>query len=207
VEERQVDQVGVVAVQVDVARADPPGPDRVGVRVHDGLRLRGRPAGEEDPRGEHRLGIAHRRVCFVAVQLLEGVGRDEPLQRGAGLGDEVGEAGLGDGRDALRLVHEVAHLGRDRAGVGRDADRADPRAGVPGQHHLGAVLRVDEDLVALRDAARDEPRGEPRLVGLDGGPVPQQPGHVLALHLERGDIGGRGHGSSSGSGGADCNVF
>ena len=45
------------------------------------------------------------------------------------------------------------------------ADRADGRAREQGEHHLGAVLRVDEHLVADRDAAIGQARREPVHVG------------------------------------------
>ena len=115
---------------------------------------------------------------------------------------------LGDRRHALCLVDEVGDLGGDRLGVGRDPDRADGGAGQPGQKQLGGIVGVQEHLVTPAHSSPDEtgsqsagvvqqlsvgPTATPaawrvpdehRVLGAVFGPVGEQPGDVLAVHLK-----------------------
>ena len=170
VEQRQVDQVAVVGAQVDVARADPARPHRVRVRVHDRLRLVGRARGEHDPERAQRFDRAarptsrRRRAGRRTRGWLPAVGRvaddRDPTQvtaRGADVADELG---LGDRRDALRVIDEPPDLGRGGARVGGDGHRAQRRARQPREQHLGTVVGVDQDLVADLDPAVAQPGRE-----------------------------------------------
>ena len=146
----------------------------------------------------------------VRARRLAGVvgGDGHPLQRRARLDDHRRELRLGDGGHALCLVDEVGQLGAHRLGVGRHPDGADGGAGQPGQDQLGAVVGVDEDLVALADAPADQPGGQApgvleqlgirplatlgvrrvpdqdRVVRAVLGPVGEEPRDVLPVHLE-----------------------
>jgi len=51
------------------------------------------------------------------------------------------------------MIGKIGHLRRRGAGVGGDGDGAEFDAGEPRQHHLDAVVEMDQDRVALYDAA------------------------------------------------------
>ena len=147
----------------------------------------------------------------------EGEGRQwtyaELLEATRGLADDVEQVGLGDRGLTAGVLDEVLHLIRDRTGVGGDRHRAERGAGQPGHEHLGGVLGVDEHLVSPPHAVFAETHGqapggfeevgvgplptlalgripdERRMVRLVGRPVPEQPGDVLAVHLQLVDRG------------------
>ena len=118
------------------------------------------------------------------------------------------ELGLRDRGDALRVIDEPPDLGRGRSCVGGDGHRAQRRARQPREQHLGAVVGVDQDLVAELDPSVAQPGREVagggdelrvgptravalerlpdqrRMIGLLVGPVLQEPGDVLPVHLQ-----------------------
>ena len=81
------------------------------------------------------------------------IGHDDPAQVRAGLGHESGVLRLGDRSDRTGVLDEVGDLGRDAPGVGGDRDASQPGDRVPRYDTLGAVVRVDQDLVPETDAA------------------------------------------------------
>ena len=229
-------------VEVDVAGPGAAGPDRVGVRVHDGLRTAGGARREHDPeraasvrwRGPSNSAASPKSVSNASKPCAELRGRrGSPLlssvtaihfRAGAAAATIAAYCGWVMAATAPRVLGEVGDLGADRLGVRGHRDRAEGGAGEQRQHHLGAVLRVQEHLVALGDAARHEPGREPAhveqqlrvgpapaltvawrphegiVVGLLLGPVLEQPGDVLAVRLELldgGDVHG-GHATEPG---------
>jgi hypothetical protein len=58
------------------------------------------------------------------------------------------------------MAGEILHLRGGRTGVGRDGDRSQLDAGKPGQQRLDAIIQVNEDVVALPDAALDQASGQ-----------------------------------------------
>ena len=151
-EERGVDEIPVLGAEVDVPRAGPAGPDRVGMSVDDTLGLRGRAGGEHDAVRQQRVRVASGPVVHLSEQPLE---RREPLVAQAGrlltrlrfrhghpfdgrtdCGNDLGVAGLGDRGHALCLLGEPGHLFGHRLGVRGDADRSHGGARQPSQEQL-----------------------------------------------------------------------
>ena len=140
------------------------------------------------------------------------VGDDDPVEALGVIRHQSGVAGLGDGADAAGVFGEVLDLGAGAAGVRRDAHRSELRARVPGQDHFGAVVGVDQHLVAARHSLGPEPGcdagdlvaklpiapalfgsvarlpDQEGMVGPCSAPVLEQPRDVLASHLEALDV-------------------
>jgi len=88
-------------------------------------------------------------------------GDRDPAQLAAVPVDELCIGRLGDRRDGAAVVGEISDLRAGRPGVGGHRDCTELRAGVPGEHGLQAVVEMDQDEVAGRNAARRQARREP----------------------------------------------
>ncbi len=118
------------------------------------------------------------------------------------LGDERGVLRLGDGGDAAGVAGEVLDLGADAAGVGRDRDGAEQRAGVPGRAPSRGSCR--------RGSGPCRPCATPRSArpgGERAGLVEELgvgPGAVVAVRAPRSGTGGRACARPSGAAARGC---
>jgi hypothetical protein len=84
----------------------------------------------------------------------------------------VREVAVAEERLRAREGGEVGNLVRHQPEIGRHPHRAQPEGGEHRPEHLVAILGMDENPVALADAARGQPGREGRDGRVDLGPCP-----------------------------------
>ena len=227
-EERQEDQIHRVGIGTDVVGTNSGPPKGVGMSMNDRLRARRRSRGEHDSHREHRLGGTRNEFLDVSKEIIKrkktrnrllgrcGLARvvcrdSDPLELRTTRCNNSGVLRLRDRCNRLRVINEICEFRSDRTRIRRDAGGANGCARVPGQHHLGTVVRVDDDLVALLDAIALEAcsqaahlfpelgvrpclnlavarfPNEHRVIWTPLRQTRQKPRHVLSSHLKRRD--------------------
>ena len=151
--------------------------------------------GEEEPagvvvvdRGVLDLGAGMGSDRRAYGDLAEGPLADPPdeFERGIGGGHRViGKIAVAQERSGAGGGREPGHFVRHQAEVGRHPDRAQTKGCEHRPEHLVAVLRVDQDAVALADAARAQCRRQRRHRSIDlaPGPGPVAPDEALAVAM------------------------